>query len=555
MELPRIFAGKRQGLFIGLFTNAIAQATVLFMNALLIRYAFDHFLNGGVYLHEQVLWSALAMTAIGLSAGWLQRKERTTAERLGQSYVHSLRMLLFRQVSRMDPRMLQKRRSGAVMLKFVGDLNAARRWISLGIVRVVMSGAIIMSTLTIMLLIDWVLSAVTAAIIAIGVFINGYIGVSLQAAASETRKRRSRLSGNINEKLARMGVVQVFGRREDEIRRVRRQSVLLRRALIGRAGKIGSIRGVTHCVAALAVTSVLYIGIFKVSVGSITSGTVAAAMVVIGFLVPSLKNLGRVYEYHQDALVALDKLSQFLKIKTNIKLGARLPELKPSRGKLNFEKVAVKGVFDNVTIEALPGKVVAVVGPNGAGKSVLIDLVARLVSPDKGSVFIDGQDISRFSLDSVRQMVGIVSPDLPLLSGSLEKNLRYRSPHSSPAALDRIKKLCGIDDLIDHLPRGERTRIREGGRNLSMGQRQRILLARALLGGPRILLLDEVDAHLDVRAKQAVRDVIRTFRGTVLWVTHQQIPLVGVDAIWRVDDGQINAVKIAHLDRRQKASG
>ena len=555
MELPQIFSGKRKGLFIRLLANAVMQAFILYVNAMLIRYAFDHFIDGRDVTTEHLFWPALAMCTGGLATGWFQMRERVAAEQLGQSYIHSLRMRLFRQVSRMDPRLLQKRRRGAVMLKFVSDLNSLRRWISLGIVRIVMSGTTILSTLIILSLIDWTLSAVTAMLIGLGIFVNIRIGESLQSVVGETRKRRSRLSGNINEKLARMSVVQAFGRREDEIRKVRRQSVLLRRALVDRAAKIGAIRGVTHACAALAVAVVLLIGIFKVSSGATTPGTVAAAMVVVGFLVPALKNLGRVYGYYQDALVSRDKLNQFLKIKPHIKIGTRLPDLTPSRGQLNLENVVVNGVFDNVTIEVSPGKVVAVIGPNGAGKSVLIDLVARLVPPDNGRILIDGQDTSRFSVDSVRRMVGIVSPDLPLLSGSLKKNLSYRSPDSSSTAVERIRKLCGIDELVSQLPRGENTKIREGGRNLSMGQRQRILLARALLGGPRILLLDEIDAHLDDRAKQAVRDVIRTFRGTVLWVTHQQIPLVGVDTIWRIEDNHINAIEIEHLYQRKRASG
>lgn len=555
MDLPAIFAGKRRALFGKLAANAFAQAAVLYISARLIRYAFDHFINSELLQREPVFGAALAMSFCAVAAGWLQRNERITAEQLGQSYTHSLRMRLFRQVSRMDVRVLQKRRRGAILLKFIGDLNAMRRWISFGIVRIVTSSAIIISTLTIIFLIDRVLGAVSAGIIAVGILINIRIGRALREAAGLTRKRRSRLSGNINEKLARMNVVQVFNRRDDEIRRVRRQSTLLRRALVDRAAKIGAIRGVTHCGAALAVTAVLYTGIYKVASDMTTPGTVAAAMVVVGFLVPALKSLGRVYEYYQDAVVSHEKLSRFLKIKGRIRLGGRLPDLPKTSGQLTLENVKVKGVFENVSVEALPGQVVAVVGPNGAGKSVLIDLVARLVSPDNGHIYLDGKDITHFSLESVRRMVGVVSPDLPLLSGTIEKNLRYRSPYSSDKAVDRIKKLCGIDALIEQLPDGENTKIREGGRNLSVGQRQRVLLARALLGDPSILLLDEVDAHLDVRAKQALRDVIHTFRGTVLWVTHQEIPLMGIDAVWRVKNETIEAIEIEHLTTRRRAAG
>ena len=552
MKLPIIFSGKRRWLFARLFGNAVSQAALLFLNAMLIRYTFDHFIHRPSPLQSHFILIAVVMCMGPLVNGWLQRNERLTAERLGQSYVHSLRMRLFRHVSRLDPRLLQRRRRGAVMLKFVGDLNAARRWVSLGIVRIVVSGAIITTTLSLLFMINWLLSLITAMLIIAGILINIRIGESLRDVARETRKRRSRLTGNINEKLARMSVIQVFGRRDDEIKRVRRQSAYLRKALVDRAGKIGSIRSVTHCCAALAVVAVLFVGVYQMSNGSTTPGMVAAAMVVIGFLVPALKNLGRVNEYYQDFHVAMDKLSQFMKIKTRIKLGAKLPEFQAGTGRLRLEGVVVKGVFDRVTAEAKPGQVVAIVGPNGAGKSVLIDLVARLITPDEGKVRIDGQDIARYSLKSARQMVGIVSPDLPLLSGSIEKNLRYRSPDSSPDEVEKIKRLCGVDDLIRQLPRGEHTKIREGGRNLSMGQRSRILMARALLGGPRILLLDEVDAHLDARARQAVQDVIRTFSGTVLWVTHRQIPLVGVDAVWRIEKGQIKPFEIQHIRRRQE---
>lgn len=556
MKLPTILAGPRRWLFARLLGNAVSQAALLFLNAMLIRYTFDHFVHHTAHLRSHPFWIAGVMCMGLLVTGWLQRNERLTAENLGQSYIHSLRMRLFRHVSRLDPRLLQRRRRGAVMLKFVGDLNAARRWVSLGMVRIVVSGATIAATLMLLFMINWLLSLMTAVLITAAVLINIRIGESLREAARETRRRRSRLTGNINEKLARMSVVQVFGRRDDEIKNVRRQSAHLRRALVDRAAKIGSIRGVTHCCAALAVVAVLFIGIYQVSLGSTTPGMVAAAMVVIGFLVPALKNLGRVNEYYQDYHVAHEKLSRFMKIRTGIKLGAQLPELLPGAGRLRLENVVVKGVYDGVTVEAQPGHVVAVVGPNGSGKSVLIDLVARLVTPDAGNILIDDQDIARYSLASVRRMVGIVSPDLPLLSGSIEKNLRYRSPDSSHEEVDRISKLCGVDELIRQLPEGEHTRIREGGRNLSTGQRSRILLARALLGGPRILLLDEVDAHLDARACQAVQNFIMTYSGTVLWVTHQQIPLVGVDVVWRIGNGRIKTFEIQHIGRsRQWAVG
>lgn len=543
MRQPVVLRGLRRRLFGQLIANAATQAGVLFLNAMLIRFAFDDLLGGDIHRHDLVLWVALGMVLGAALTGWLQRSERIIAEKLGQSYVHSLRMRLFRHITRMKPRLLQKKRRGAVMLKFIGDLNAVRRWVSLGLVRLIVSGAIIVSTLAILSLIDPLLACAAAVLILSGILINARIGKSLREAALETRRRRSRLSANISEKLSRMPVVQVFGRTEREVHKVRKQSRQLRSALVERAARIGSIRGITHGGTALAAAAVLIIGVFQVNGGRTTPGTVAAAMAVLGFLAPALKNLGRVYEYYQESRVAQQKLDRFLKTPAQFRAGADLPELEEGPGRLVFENVTVRGVVKSASADIAPGSVVAMVGPNGAGKSTLIGVATRLVQPDSGRILIDGQDISKVSLESVHQAVGVVSLDLPLLTGSLEMNLRYRNPGCSPAELDRVKRMCGIDEIIRQLPKGERTRIQEGGRNLSAGQRQRILLARALLGTPRILLLDEVDAHLDQASREILRNVIQTYPGTVLWVTHLQVQPSSVDAIWRLENGRFSKVR------------
>lgn len=543
MKQPIVLRGMRRRLFGQLIANAATQASVLLLNALLIRFAFDHLLDGDMHRRDLALWIGLSMVLGAVVTGWLQRSERIIAEKLGQSYVHSLRMRLFRQVTRMNPRLLQKKRRGAVMLKFIGDLAAVRRWVSLGLVRLIVSGAIISSTLAILSLIDPLLAGVAAVLIFSGLLINARIGESLRGAALETRRRRSRLSANISEKLSRMPVVQVFGRTEQEVRKVRKQSHHLRTALVERAAKIGSIRGITHGGTALAAAAVLMIGVFRVNGGHTTSGTVAAALAVLGFLVPALKNLGRVYEYYQEFRVARQKLDQFLIIPAYFKIGAGLPELAEGPGRLVFKNVTVRGVVKDASADIAPGSVAVLVGPNGAGKSTLIGVATRLVPLDSGKILIDGQDISKVRLQSVNQAVGVVSPDLPLLAGSLEMNLRYRNPGCASAELDRVKRMCGIDGIIPQLPKGERTRIHEGGHNLSAGQRQRIMLARALLGTPRILLLDEVDAHLDQASIEILHNVIRTYPGTVLWVTHQQVHPPGVDVVWRLENGCFSRVR------------
>jgi len=186
-----------------------------------------------------------------------------------------------------------------------------------------------------------------------------------------------------------------------------------------------------------------------------------------------------------------------------------------------------------------PGQVVAIVGPNGAGKSTLLSLIARLTDPDSGCVRVDGQDIARAKLSGVRGAIGVVGPDLALLRGSVRKNLLYRKPKADQTEIDGVCKLCGVDEILDSLTDGVDTRLTEGGANLSLGQRQRIALARALVGQPRILLLDEADANLDPKAARALDRVLAAYKGTVLLITHRPDRLASADVIWHLEDGRL----------------
>jgi ABC-type multidrug transport system fused ATPase/permease subunit len=388
-------------------------------------------------------------------------------------------------------------------------------------------------------IVNWVLALGVSAVLGGGtIYILG-LGKQLRETVKESRRRRSYLAANVNEKIASMAVVQVFGQSARERRRIGRQSNRLKNAMVARARKIGLMRAVTHSTTALASGTVLLLGANQVASGLATPGTVVAAMTIVGLLVPALRDLGRVYEYWHDAQVSSKKIRQFIKTPTLVNEMADAPDLKPGQGRLEFVDVSLSGAVNGVRAIAEPDAVVAVLGPNGAGKSTLLSLAARLIDPDDGKIVLDDQDLAQHSLTSVRRAIGMVSSDLPLLRGTIDKNLRYRWPDAPVEEIERVKALCEIDKVLAELPAGEQTRVREGGSNLSLGQRQRIAWGRALLGNPSILLLDEADAHLDHESIALLVRILAEYRGTVLLVTHNVDLLAAADFIWRMEDGQL----------------
>ena len=539
-QIPSAIRGRRVWLLARLIINGFLQAAGAVASAQLVELGFDELITTS----HPAFNTLGAPIGLGLAASagviaWLRVLERTDAERLGQSYAYDVRMSLYNRLTALSPRALQRRSQGGMMLRFVGDLTALRRWVSLGLARLTVALTMAVGALLALSLASWTLALTVGVILTIGFLTAFRLGPRMQKAARESRRRLSRLAGNINEKVASIAVVQVFGQMKRERRRIARQSRRLETAMVNRAVIAGQLRGVTEATTALASAAALLVGASEVAAGRATPGTVVAAMTIVGFLVSPLRDLGRLQEYWHNSRVALQKIKQFLATPALITELPDAPDLIPGPGQLVFDAVSIEGALSEFRAIAEPGQVVALVGPNGAGKSTLLTLAARLIDPDNGAIYLDGQDLSQHSLASIRRTIGMAGPELPLLRGTVGKNLRYRCQDASAEEIARVWRLCGIDQVLAELPAGEDTRVSEGGVGLSAGQRQRIALARAILGNPSVLLLDEVDANLDAQATAVVDRVLSEHPGTVLLITHRIERLAAADVIWHLESGRL----------------
>jgi len=539
-SIPNILKGHRRWLMARLVANGVAQAGVMIATAWLVKITFDGAITPSDNTASvSLLWCGVGLGIAAIAIALLRMWERIDAERMGQHYTHEVRTGLFAHMNRLSPRVLQRRSRGGIVLRFIGDLTALKQWVSLGVARLTVASVTTVITLTILAFINAPLALVVGAALAVGALSTYSLGGWLQNAVREARRRRARLAANVSEKIASLAVVQVFGQSHREKRRVNRQSGWLMDAMIARARAVGAFRGMVELTAALASGGALLAGAALVSAGNTTPGTVVAVMSIVGLLVPALRDLGRVQEYWHGAVVSREKITDFLAMPVLDTAPKQAEELPPGPGELRFTDVSISKDVGGFNGCARGGQVVALVGPNGAGKSTLLSLAARLMDPIQGTIHLDGQDISQVEPASLRRAVGVMTPDLPLLRGSIARNLSYRWPAASEQALTHARALCGIDEILAELPRGINTRVTEDGANLSLGQRQRIGLARAILGNPRLLLLDEVDANLDHGAALALRRVLSEYPGTVLLVTHRLDWVRLADQVWHIEQGQL----------------
>lgn len=474
----------------------------------------------------------------GCLRGW----EFSVAEKVGYDVVRRLRLQMYAHLQGMTPLQVQGRSRGGLLLRFIGDLSMLRTWISRGLLGGLVALIVLVPTLLALVVLNYRIGTTLIAVLAAGAAVSLANGRPVRRATRAMRRRRSLLISNLDEQLHSLSVVQVFGRSTGEYTRLSRQNESMNRSLYRVAELRGRLRGITSGVALLSVVAVLFVGLLEVRRGTASVGLVVAALVMSRLLVTPVRTLGLAHDYWHRAQISRQKVVDFLRSSSRPLDPPELAQLQVRKGGLEFRDVTVRGALRGVTLTAEPGQLIAVTGPNGAGKSTLLKLVARLVEPTGGEILVDGQELTTTTPRSTFRKIGMVSPDLPLMRGTVRRNLLYSRPDADPAELHRVIFAAGLDGMLAELPGGLTTWVVEGGTNLSVGQRQRIALGRAMLGNPPILLLDEPTANLDVSSRATFRKVVARHHGTVLLITHDPDELALADQVWVLEGGQVQEV-------------
>ncbi len=536
LRIPPIFAEARRRDLLMLVLIGLLQSAMAVTLVLTVRQVFDGLMQG-TGMTTGLMWAGGVMVGLAVLAPLVQRAHAVAAESLGQSYVLALRHALFNHLLRLPPRALQARHRGGLTLRFIGDMGAVRRWISLGLSRLLMTGMTCAGVFAVLLWLAPRLAVGLAVCLALGLWGSVWVGGGLRQRTREARRQLSRLAAYVQERVVALSSVQAYGQLSRERRRMSRRLQRARDASVSRAASAGLTRGMAEAVALLAYAVILLVGVIEVASGRASVGVVVAAVTVVGVLLPQLRSLGRTIEYWHGYRVSMGKIDDLLSLRGRTTQVADAPPLRLTRGEIILEQICSPGSVQAVHARVAPGERIAVTGDNGAGKSTLLSLFVRLVDPDAGRILLDGQDIARVRLSSLRAQVALVSRDLPLLRGTVDYNLRYRNRRVDPDTMAQVERMCGIDAMLAQWPEGRRFKLTEGGGNLSAGQRARLMLARAMTGFPRVLLLDEMDSALDAAGRELFDRIIATYPGTIIWVSHDPECVGQADRVWMLEPG------------------
>ena len=307
------------------------------------------------------------------------------------------------------------------------------------------------------------------------------------------------------------------------------------------------LRILTKTIETLASRCTLIFGVWLVIQNQLTIGQLIAFNMLVGNVISPFQRLISLWNDFQEILVAVERLDDVINVSPEEDLAEpQLAQLPAIKGQIRFEKVSFRynlehetNVLDNLSFEVKPGQTVALVGRSGSGKTTISKLVLGLYSPVEGKIYLDDRDLNTVALRSLRTQVGIVNQDTFLFGGTILENLTVAQPNATLSEIERACKLAGAAEFIAEFPPKYDTQIGEGGSLLSGGQRQRLAIARALLGKPRLLILDEATSNLDTESERIIQNNLNTIlkNQTTLVIAHRLSTIRNADLILVMDRG------------------
>src|SRR5580700_2812342 len=558
-----------------LFLIATAlDACITVVNPLLLRELID----GGIITRDEgvVVVVGVTVAAVALFDAFLGVVMRWYSSRIGEGLIYDLRTQVFDKVQQQPIAFFTRTQTGSLVSRLDGDVVGAQQAI-VGTLSSVLSNVLsVIVILVVLFLLSWQVSLIALVLIPLFIYPARRIGRRLQRLSRESMQLNAQMGSMMTERFNVAGAMlaKLFGRPREESRIFAANALKVREIGVSR-DMYGSVFMIAVTLLTGLITAVVYgVGGTLVIRGALQFGTLVALAQLLTRVYGPIGSLSNVQVQVMTSLVSFDRVFEVLDLEPLIKEkpdAITLPRILPGTDEApdirfddvsfryptadevslaSLESIALKapermdaaqGVLHNVSFTAPAGQLTALVGPSGAGKTTITQLVSRMYDPNDGAVLIGGHDLRDVTLDSLHDVVGVVTQDAHLYHDTIRANLLYARPSATEAELIEACEAAQIWDLISVLPDGLDTIVGDRGYRLSGGEKQRVALARLLLKAPSIVVLDEATAHLDSESEVAVQQALRTALSgrTSLVIAHRLSTIREADQILVVDGGRI----------------
>ena len=488
----------------------------------------------------------IAFLATGVAAFALSGLQTYFTGWVGERALADLRIRLFKHLQRLSLGFFERNRTGAIVGRITNDVEALDQLVTDGLSSLVQNSLVLVGTAVVLFLLDWRLALATLLVLPLMGGVTAWFRVRSNRAYRRVRERLGLVTATLAEDISGMRVVQSFTREPTSQTSFRGVNAGYRAANYETVVLNGLYFPAVDVLSSIATAIVLGVGGALVVDGSLTVGTLFAFTLYLSNFFDPVQQLSQLYNTFLSATAALDRIMTVLDEEPEVVDAPAASELPRIRGHVHFDHVrfgyaSLPDVLHEFDLDVPPGTTVALVGHTGAGKSTIAKLLARFYDPRTGRITIDGTDLRDVTQQSLRRQLGIVPQEGFLFSGTVAENISFGRPEASRAEVEDAGRAVGADDFVSELPDGYDTELGERGFRLSLGQRQLVAFARALLADPRILILDEATSSVDIGTERRIeRGLRRLLAGrTAFVIAHRLSTIRRAELIVVLDHGRI----------------
>ena len=533
----------------------LVTSTLGVINPILIKILFDRALfcaEGCVNL--DLLYGLVAlMVAIPVVSGVIGIGQTYLSNLVGQRVMQDLRNGLYAHLQRMSLRFFTATRTGEIQSRLSNDVAGVQSVVTDTASSLLANVVIVISTVAAMAILSWQLTLLSLGMLPFFFWLTYRVGKARREVAASTQKSLADLSAITEETLSVSGILlsKAFGRQQHETERFRSENrrlagLQIRQQMIGRSffATIQIFFSVTPALVYL-VAGIVIAG--NPAGAGLTAGTIVAFTTLQSRLFFPVGQMLQVGVEVQSAMALFDRIFEYLDMEHEIQDAPDAVEVPKDtvEGRVRFRDASFRygeqWTLRDIDLEIEPGQLAALVGPSGAGKTTMTYLVPRFYDVQEGAVEIDGKDVRGIKLESLGEIVGMVTQETYLFHSTVAENLRYGNPAATDAELETAARAAFIHDRIVELTDGYDTVVGERGYKLSGGEKQRLAIARVILKDPAILILDEATSSLDTTSERLVQEALRPLMAgrTTIAIAHRLSTILAADVIFVVDRGRI----------------
>ncbi len=464
----------------------------------------------------------------------------------GERMLADLRNHLFRHLQRLSLGFYERNRAGVIISRLTNDVEALDQLVTDGVTSLVQNTLTLVGSAIVLFFLDWRLALATLTVMPAMTLATAIFRKRSGRAYRAVRETLGAVTATLAEDIAGMRVVQAFTREDANRKHFREVSEAYRDSNQQTVVLNGLYFPFVDFLSALATAIVLGYGGYLVFGGSITIGTLVAFLGYLTNFFDPVQQLSQLYNTFLSAVAALDKIQDVLDEKPNVEDSPGATELDRIEGHVRFDDVRFSygtgpEVLHGISLDVPAGTTVALVGHTGAGKSTIAKLLARFYDPQAGAITFDDVDLREVKQESLRRQLGIVPQEGFLFAGTVSENIAFARPGATPEEIVTAARTVGAHDFILRLEDGYETELQERGTRLSLGQRQLVAFARALLADPRVLILDEATSSVDIGTERKIEQALRLLLRdrTAFIIAHRLSTIRDADLIVVLEHGRI----------------